>query len=35
MRAEAQPPNGLESASDMAYMIIRQLADYGDKRRVE
>jgi hypothetical protein len=35
MRAWAQPLNGLETASDPAYMVVRQLADYGDKRRVE
>jgi hypothetical protein len=33
--AWAQPPNRLESPSDVAYMMARQLADYGDKRRVE
>jgi hypothetical protein len=35
MRAWAQPLNRLESAPDPAYMVPRQLADYGDKRRVE
>jgi hypothetical protein len=28
-------PNGLEPAGEVAYMLDRQLADYGDKRRVE
>jgi hypothetical protein len=34
-RPAPDPLNGLEPASDLAYMMVCQLADYGDKRRVE